>query len=319
MVRINASFSTAEMRPPNARVSIALPVYNGEDYLREALESFRTQTYPYFDLTICDNASTDRTPYISREYAAADPRFSYERLETFVNARDNFIRAYRLSIAGNPYFLWACDDNIWEPDFLLKTVQYMEQHPECSVCGCCFYEFDDKGVRRTVRNGTPFIFKWSRTLNILAERSSCVSLYALMRRDAIDRINLELRNIDDYPDRYYLMQLRGYGNFHVVPEVLLGYRGGGISSTKDDAWVKKVVDLKFGEAELSTLQTFRSYSAVERVLIANKFVYQSLRHNIPGTAFRWWLTPAYCVAHLMNRVRPSIWHVGPTGLEKREP
>ena len=56
------------------RVSIAVPVYNGERYLRESLDGLLAQTFTDFELVIADNASTDGTETICREYAARDPR-----------------------------------------------------------------------------------------------------------------------------------------------------------------------------------------------------------------------------------------------------
>lgn len=303
-------------RSTNPIVSIALPVYNGEDHLRESLESFQRQNYPHFELTICDNASTDSTPEIAAEFCKKDERFIYQRQENFLNAKDNFTRAYQLTSSQHPYFLWACDDNLWHEQFLARTVEYMEAHPSCSVCGYHLYEFEGDLTRRIRRPRIPVTFTYSRIAHILFERLSAVSIYGLMRRRVVDSIRIDLPNIDDYPDRYILLQLRAHGYFHVVPEVLLGFRGGGISTTKDDPWVKKVVDLKFGESEYALLQSFEEFSRVERSLIANKFAYQSLRHNIPGTVSRLALAPAYVAAWLMNWLRPSAWRVGSSGLEK---
>lgn len=300
-------------------VSIALPVYNGAAHLREALQSFREQEYHHFQLTICDNASTDATPEIASEFARSDSRFIHQRQEDFLNARDNFTRAYRLSVPGNPYFLWACDDNIWDPKFLARTVEYMECHADCSLCGFHLYTFDGDVVQSFRRIDIPPLQKRWRALHALAGVGKAVSIYGLIRRSALDAINVDLRGIDDYPDRHILLQLRTHGHFHVVPEVLLGFRGGGISTTKDDPWVKTVIDLKFGDAELALLESFDRLSRLERVLIANTYAYHSIRHNIAGTASRWWLAPAHTVAAVMNRVRPSRWHVGEAGLERRDP
>ena len=56
------------------RVSIGLPVYNGEEFLEDAIRSALTQTFGDFELVICDNASTDRTETIARDLAAGDSR-----------------------------------------------------------------------------------------------------------------------------------------------------------------------------------------------------------------------------------------------------
>src|SRR5262249_18791456 len=61
------------------RVSIGLPVYNGAEFLEEAIESLLGQTFKDFELLISDNDSTDGTEEICRRYAARDPRIHYWR------------------------------------------------------------------------------------------------------------------------------------------------------------------------------------------------------------------------------------------------
>ena len=61
------------------RVSIGMPVRNGQKYIREAIESILAQTFTDWELIVCDNASTDSTEQIVREYAARDPRVRYHR------------------------------------------------------------------------------------------------------------------------------------------------------------------------------------------------------------------------------------------------
>jgi glycosyltransferase involved in cell wall biosynthesis len=86
------------------RVSIGLPVFNGEKYLAEALDSILSQTYRDFKLIISDNASTDRTEQICREYAAKDRRIRYYRNEKNIGAPKNFNRVFELS--SGKYFRW---------------------------------------------------------------------------------------------------------------------------------------------------------------------------------------------------------------------
>ena len=93
-----------------SRVSVALPVYNGERYLRIAIEAILTQTYQDFEFIISDNASTDSTEQICREYAAIDKRICYHRNEKNIGAPRNFNRAFELS--HGEYLKWAtCDDS----------------------------------------------------------------------------------------------------------------------------------------------------------------------------------------------------------------
>jgi glycosyltransferase involved in cell wall biosynthesis len=299
-----------------AMVSIAMPVYNGSEHLAEALLSFQKQSYPHFEMTICDNASTDETAEIAQRFAQRDSRFIYSRQAEFLNARDNFIRAYRLTNREHKYFLWACDDNVWDPQFLAKAVEYMERHPKCSVCASYLHSFGP-GASRQQYYPMPLAFKKFRLLHFTLERMSIVSVYALMRRSAIDTIKLDFPFIRDYPDRYQLLQLRGLGYFHVIEVDLLAFRTGGLSSTGDDPWVQTVVDNSFGEAELKALWDLPQLTFLEKYLLSLKYCYIALRHNIPSTAYRIWLGPAHGLAALGNVVRPSPWILTERGLQKR--
>jgi glycosyltransferase involved in cell wall biosynthesis len=64
---------------PAPKVSIGLAVYNGEQYLDEAISSILSQTFEDFELVICDNASVDSTAEICARFAASDERIRYYR------------------------------------------------------------------------------------------------------------------------------------------------------------------------------------------------------------------------------------------------
>lgn len=78
------------------RISLALPVYNGANYLREALESAVAQGPELAEIVVSDNCSTDATPDIVAEFARRDPRVRHERSDVFLNQADNVSRAVRL-------------------------------------------------------------------------------------------------------------------------------------------------------------------------------------------------------------------------------
>lgn len=113
---------------PSPRVSIGLPVYNGDNFLEEAVESILAQTYSDFELVISDNGSTDRTESICRRYAASDPRVRYVRQAENLGATGNFNEVLRLARA--PYFRWACHDDVLEPTLLEECVPLLDAHPE---------------------------------------------------------------------------------------------------------------------------------------------------------------------------------------------
>jgi hypothetical protein len=127
-----------------------------------------------------------------------------------------------------------------------------------------------------------------------------------MRRSAIDNIDLAL-DIDDFPESYYITQLRGLGRFHVVEEDLVKFYTGGISATKDDPWVKSRIVMRFGEKELAALFSFKQISFLEKLVVAQKLSYVTLRHKVPDTVRRWWLMPAYLAAYAAEFIRPNKW------------
>jgi glycosyltransferase involved in cell wall biosynthesis len=107
------------------KVSVGLPVYNAENYLRLALGSLLQQDYTDFELIISDNASTDATEAICREYAAKDGRIRYYRNEKNIGACGNFNRVFELS--RGEFFKWACHDDVHSPAFLKRCMEAMEK------------------------------------------------------------------------------------------------------------------------------------------------------------------------------------------------
>jgi glycosyltransferase involved in cell wall biosynthesis len=113
------------------RVSIGLPVWNGEKYIRSALDSILQQDYTDFELIISDNASTDATQDICREYAAKDQRIRYYRNERNIGASANFNRVVEL--ARGELFKWATHDDIHMPGFLRRCVEVIDLAPATVV------------------------------------------------------------------------------------------------------------------------------------------------------------------------------------------
>jgi glycosyltransferase involved in cell wall biosynthesis len=126
-----------------SRVSIGMPVFNGEKYLRESIESILDQTYQNFELIISDNASTDRTQEICLEYARKDNRISYYRNDKNLGGPRNYNRVFELSSAE--YFKWAAYDDVLAPDFLRKCVNVLDRDPSIVGCHCKTGRIDQNG------------------------------------------------------------------------------------------------------------------------------------------------------------------------------
>ncbi|CAN5458674.1 glycosyltransferase family 2 protein [soil metagenome] len=127
------------------KVSLGVPVYNGQRYLEYALRSLVDQTFADFELIICDNASTDRTAEICREFASRDSRIRYYRNERNIGANPNFNRT--LELASGEYFKWAAYDDICQPTYLEHCVAALDADPEVSVAHTRTAIIDDDGKR----------------------------------------------------------------------------------------------------------------------------------------------------------------------------
>ena len=115
------------MSDSSPRLSIGLPVFNGERHLKEAVDSLLSQTFSDFELIICDNASTDRTPEICQAYASKDDRIRYYRNSENIGAVQNWYRTFELS--SGAYFAGAAHDDVYHPEFMNKCIAIMDENP----------------------------------------------------------------------------------------------------------------------------------------------------------------------------------------------
>jgi len=129
------------------RVTIGLPVYNGEAFVASAIESILVQTYADFRLVISDNASTDATEGICRELAERDHRITYVRQASNIGADANF--GFLLDQAQGEYFMWAAADDTRSADFLQENLDFLDAHLDFvgSTCPVRFEGGDYDPVR----------------------------------------------------------------------------------------------------------------------------------------------------------------------------
>lgn len=113
-------------------VTVGLPVYNAERYVAHSLETLLAQTWRDFVIVVSDNASTDRTGEICREYAQRDARVRYHRNPTNLGMAANY--NYTFSQARSRYFRWATADDYCAPEMLEDSVEVMEADPSLSLC-----------------------------------------------------------------------------------------------------------------------------------------------------------------------------------------
>jgi len=125
------------------KVIVGLLVYNGENYLAETVESILSQTFEDFRLLIADNASTDRTEQICREYVNQDSRVVYHRHAENIGASGN--HNFLFQPGESPYFKWASHDDPLGPNYLRQCVELLDQNPAFGVAHTRSYRIDGDG------------------------------------------------------------------------------------------------------------------------------------------------------------------------------
>ncbi len=221
---------TAQSTP---KVSIGLPVYNGETFLRETLDSILAQTFEDFELVISDNASTDSTPAICEEYAARDSRIRYVQQPENLGASRNYNIAFELS--RGEYFKWAASDDLIAPEFLERAVGILDRNPNVVLCYSLAQSINGDGEVIREHAATHYASHPSaqkRFSEFVRIPHPFVPVFGLMRREVLAKTRL----IGPYAgsDRPLISELSLLGQFYEIPEYLFFYR-----NHKNQSWQHK--------------------------------------------------------------------------------
>lgn len=214
------------------KVSLGMPVYNGERYLEETFDSILAQTYRDFELVISDNGSTDRTQEICESYATKDGRVKYHRNARNIGIAPNFNKVFDL--CSGEYFKWTDYDDILAPEFLEKCVQGLERHPSAACCYPKTRLIDDKGDK--IKDFDPpenasSAHAHLRFKSMILDPDHIVSQASgLMRASLVGKTVMH----GSYPcsDEVFLAHLSLLGDFIELPDRLFYYRIHAKQSTK---------------------------------------------------------------------------------------
>ena len=213
------------------RVSIGMPVYNGEKYIEATIESILAQTYIDFELLISDNASTDKTKEICLAYMSKDNRIRYHQNDRNLGAAPNYNHVFELSTSE--YFKWADYDDLLAPKFLSRCVQIMDQDPEIVLCFPSARIIDENDVilgDHIYKSDTSSNEPRVRFRNLVLNPDMAYQVSGLMRSSEVRKTTLH----GSYPssDLVFLAELSLYGRFCEVPEYLFFPRYHPDQSTK---------------------------------------------------------------------------------------
>jgi glycosyltransferase involved in cell wall biosynthesis len=200
-------------------VSVGFPVFNEETSLPAALDSILAQDYEHLEVIICDNASTDATLEITREYAARDARITVHDSDANRGSNFNFNRCFRL--ASGRYFMWASGHDTRLPHAIRKCVEALEEDLRLVLCypralwqpldGTSNPVVDDTLETRGLR---PVL----RVRKTVEELEDCNAVYGVVRSSALARTRLFCDCFGS--DHVLLAELSLLGDFHQLDETL---------------------------------------------------------------------------------------------------
>jgi glycosyltransferase involved in cell wall biosynthesis len=205
------------------RVSIGLPVFNGEKYVGQAIDSILAQTFQDFELIISDNASTDSTQKICKAYAKKDRRIRYCRNKRNLGVVYNFNRVFEL--AEGEYFKWAAYDDIVALDYLRKCVSLLDQDPTVVICHTDSDIIDENGsiigtFNHEMRLSSEEPHERFGDLIFMSPPSThqVISIFGVMRANTIRETNLMGAYVGS--DRNFLAEIALIGRIYEIPECL---------------------------------------------------------------------------------------------------
>jgi len=218
------------------RVSIGLPVYNGENYLAESLEALLGQSYEDFELIISDNASTDGTAEICRRYQKQDSRIRYFRQPRNIGCAPN--HNFVIEHARGELFKTASHDDLYARDLLKLCVAALDEYPQVVLAHAWSAEIDGSGgvtelVEYPVNTAAPRAPERFRSMLFDGwgdDEGGVVRMKVLRQTPLHDSYH--------FADRTFTAELALHGPFYMVPDRLYFRRshpgqGGKISSVRD--------------------------------------------------------------------------------------
>lgn len=229
------------------KVSIGMPVYNGEKFIREAIDSLLKQKFADFELIISDNASTDNTYKICLEYAERDARVKYIRQVENKGALANF--NFVLEKAYGDYFMWAAADDIWSENWLEALMSHARTGLMCfgkwqliglngEFIGGCHYDnvtFPKTRLMRSIGLILPYPVPYNHLIYGLYPTSSLKSSDAI---SAFEKLTASLTPHGNEINALFVLLQKH--EVLIDDSAIFYYRIGGISTPSNKSLISKV-------------------------------------------------------------------------------
>jgi glycosyltransferase involved in cell wall biosynthesis len=197
-----------------SKISIVLPSYNGEKYIRESIESVLKQTFSDWELIIVNDCSVDSTPEIAEEYVKKDARIRVIHNVENKKLPESLNIGFRE--AQGEFLTWTSDDNLYYPEALGTMYQYLEEHQEVPfVCA------DMEKINAEGESEGSFVLYDERKIFL----NNCIGACFLYRRLVLEEVgeyNATEFLVEDYD--YWLRIKKRFGKLGYIAKCLYAYR-----------------------------------------------------------------------------------------------
>ncbi len=227
-------------------ITIGIPVFNGDEFIKRRIDSIVNQTYSNFEIIISDNASTDDTSRICQSIINKEKNIHYYLQKKNIGSTNNF--NFLIKNASGKYFVLAAVDDIWEPTFLEKNVAILESNSKIvgSIGEVKYFGGSEKKHEQSKIIQVLKKIVRKQDVNVLEKHVQSVSgeynqkinkyfrfnqgsfVYGLFRTSAIQK------KIIPVPlsawDLAFILNILKFGDLHVIDEILFHKFAGGLSS-----------------------------------------------------------------------------------------
>lgn len=222
-------------------VSVAIATYNQIAFLREAIDSVLLQDYPWLEIVVADDGSTDRTPALLSDYRRRFPdRFVLHLGENNLGITANHDRAFRA--CSGDYIAWLDGDDVMLPGKIRRQVALLEARPDVAICVSAAEVFDSSGgsTVRVARSAPRGLSEYGAA-ELIASGNCIVTCTAMIRR-SMAPAGFDLR-ITAFSDFLYFAEAARCGRICALDETLARYRvhsgnsSGAAAAEHEDIWL----------------------------------------------------------------------------------
>lgn len=226
------------------RVSVIIPMYNGERYFARTIESVLAQTYSAKEIVVVDDGSRDS----SREVVARYLHHSNVRLIAQENAGVAAARNAGIRAASGEYIAFLDQDDLWLPDKLARQVEYLNEHPEIALVHSNIHFIDEAGERIPDPEWSWVAPTCGQVLPELVQRNSICTCTVLMRKSALEQAGLFRQALAPADDWDLWLRIAARHPIGFVDAVTACYRVHQGNESRNL--------LKMQEAEIRVVETF---------------------------------------------------------------